>query len=303
MLAVGAGALRRYPGLAVTLYGVQLVIATVAAWVMAACLAAAFATQPLFDRAVTGDTLAIAVLLDDNLPVAAAVLAAGLGAAMLYAAVSWFLAGGLIATLVQRPTGRRAVAELFGAAGAATFFPYLRLWLWSLIPYLLAALALAVGLACVHDDLRRALTLGEVLSILSPTALPAAILIWLTALAVGYARVRISIDRDTSAVNALVGGYWLALTRWRALVHSLIFVLAWTAITLLYLVSTEGHAMAGIAGALLLFALRQVTAMLRLAAKIAFVGGQVELATRAPRGRGYVPKWLRIGRGARLDPE
>lgn len=292
MLLAGAGALRRYPGLAITLYCVQLAISAIAAWVMATCLAAAFSNQPLFDRAVEGDLVAALALFEGNSPVAAAVIAAGVGAVLIYAALSWFLAGGLIATLAERPVGRRAVAEQFGAAGAATFFAYARLWLWCLIPYAVSAALLILGAALAADDLESALGFGDAMVAMLPTALPAVALVWITALAAGYARVALTLERGRPAYRALLSAYRLVATRWRAPVHALLFGLVWLAITFLYLLAIRDHAMAGASGAVLLFVIRQLTAALRFAAKIALVGGQVELATnltrsgssRAPRG-------------------
>jgi hypothetical protein len=287
MLVAGAAALRRYPGLAVTLYAVQLLVSVIAAWVMATALAAAFARQPLFDQAVDGDTLAAVLLLLDNTALFTALAAVAFGAAAFYAAISWFLTGGLIATILESPTGRRAVAERFGAGGAATFFAYARLWLWCLIPYAVSALTFVVGLAYVADDLHYALTACDALAAVLPTALPALALAWLTALAAGYARVDLTRNPGKSAARALACGYVLVGTRWRALVHSLLYAVTWLAITALFLLVVDYRAMSGAAGALCLFALRQLTAILRFAAKLALIGGQVELArgvVSSPRG-------------------
>ncbi len=285
MLAAGAAPLGRYPGLVVTLYAVQFAVSALAGWVMAFCLAAAFSRQPLFDQAVGGDIVAALVLLRDNLALAAAVLATGLGAVATYAVVSWFLAGGLIAILIEKPVGRRNVAERFGAAGASTFFAFARLWLWCLIPYAASALLFAMGAAHAHDQVKSALTFGDVLAALLPALLPAAAIAWITSLAAGYARIAISLDRERPAWRALLAGYHLVATRWRAPAHALLFGLAWIAITLLYLFVAGDRAMAGAGGACLLFGLRQLTAILRFAVKIAFVGGQVELATSASQPR------------------
>jgi hypothetical protein len=278
MLAAGVRALRSYPGLTATLYGVQFLLSAVAAWIMASALAAAFARQPLFDRAVEGDRLAQFLLLRDNPSLALALVAVGVGAAVIYAAVSWFLAGGLNATLIERPTGRRLVAERFGAGGAATFFAYARLWLFCLLPYGVATAVLVVGVGYALDDLRRALSLGEALGILAPTILPAVLLAWVTATAAAYARIDLTRSGQGAAHRALLHGYRLVATRPRALAHALLYCVVWLAITLLLAVVTADQPMLGAAGALWLFFLRQVTAALRFAAKLALIGGQVELA-------------------------
>jgi hypothetical protein len=277
MAAAGVAALRRYPGLAATLYAVQLLISVVAAWVMASALAVAFSMRPIFASAVDGDALAGAVVLRANPPVAATLLFVALGAAIVYAAVSWFLAGGLIATLLERPVGRQKVAERFGAGGAATFSAYARLWLWCLIPYTAALLVAGVGAAFAWGELERALTVGDAAGALAPTLLPALALTWVTATAAGYARIELSRHPGRSPLAALIRALRTLAANWRAPVHALLYCILWLAITLLYLAITGDRPMLGAAGALWLLLLRQAAVTLRFAAKLALVGGQVEL--------------------------
>ena len=51
MLGVGSNMLRRYTGLAVTVYLIQLALSLMAAWAMAHVLAGAYEHRPLFDSA------------------------------------------------------------------------------------------------------------------------------------------------------------------------------------------------------------------------------------------------------------
>ena len=292
MIGRGARVLRRYPGLVGTLYAAQLAVALGAGWVMTRILAAAFAGQPLFDAAVDDDAVALVTIVAERGIVFQSVMWVGIGAIGSYAVLSWFVTGGLIATLLERPRGRRDTARCFGAGGAATFFAYARLTLLSLVPYTIALVAFGLGLERASDGLRYALTIGDVIRALFPNLAPAAILLWIAFCAVDYARIDLSRYPKQSSTRALLRAYKKLFTvRW-PLVHVLMYYLAFIAISLVFLAATVDRPTLGPGGAVLLFAARQLTSMVRFAAKIVLVGGQVELAATfgAPTPRVKKPK-------------
>jgi hypothetical protein len=278
MVGGGAHVLRRYPGLVGTLYAVQLAVAFGAGWVMTRILESAFANEPLFDAAVDDDTVALITVIAEKPTVFASVMWVGIGALGLYAVLSWFLSGGLIATLLETPRGRRETARCFGAGGAATFLAYARLGLLCIIPYGIALVVAGIGLDRAAADLPYALTVGDVARALVPNLAPAAILLWIAFTAVDYARIDLSRHPNQSSFRALLRAYKKLFTSRWPLVHVLMYYMAFVAISLVFLAATIDQPMTGAAGALTLFAIRQITSMVRFAAKVVLVGGQVELA-------------------------
>lgn len=292
MISRGAHVLRRYPGLVGTLYAIQFAVAFGAGWVMTRILATAFANQPLFDAAVDDDTVALVTVIAAKPTVFASVAWVGIGALGLYAVLSWFLSGGLIATLLETPRGRRETARCFGAGGASTFLAYARLGLLSVIPYGIALVVAGFGLDRASDGLIYALDVGDVAGALIPNLAPAAIILWIAFTAVDYARIDLSRYPEQSSARALLRGYKRVFTTRWPLVHVLMYYLAFIAISLVFLAATVDRPMAGVGGALGLFAIRQITSMIRFAAKVVLVGGQVELAAtfEPPQPRARKPK-------------
>ncbi len=280
MIFEGAGVLRRYPGLCAALYAVQFFVALLVGWMASNILAAAFAEQPLFDQAVDGDFAALVFVISDAPEVLASIFWMAAFTIVGYAVLSWFLIGGLNATLIQRPTGRRAVAGAFGTGGAVTFFAYLRLALVSLIPNLVILGVLAWGFGNASDSLRYGLTGGDVARALIPNLLPAAVLIWIHQSAVDYARLELSQHAPLSSTRALLRCYRTVLTDWRPLVHLLLYVVFFVVVSLVFVALFQGRPMAGTAGAILIFAIRQLVALLRFGGKMVCAAGQAVYAVR-----------------------
>ncbi len=272
MVRTGAGCLRRYLRLAVTLYAVQLAIATGAAFVMARMLAAAFARYPIFDEAVDGGAFALALVVLRNSDLFANLAWVAFGAITLYAIVSWFLVGGLIAVYVAQPASRSAPA--FGAGGARSFFSFARLALWCLIPYGIGAIAMAIGLASAGDDLLYALTFTDFLAKLFMVLAPGAAVFWLSFAAVDYARVDLVRYPDQSSLRALLRGYRMVVSGWRPMVHVTCYYVAVGGVSAVYVAATFDQPL----GALVLLLVRQLVSMARFAAKLVLIGGQTSLA-------------------------
>ena len=280
MLGAGVAGLRRYPGLWLALYIVQFAAAGLAAWIMARILAAEFGLSPVFDDAVAGDFPSLAFVLTDNASTFASLAMVGAAAAAGYAILSWYLIGGANAVLLQRPGTGHEVTHCFGAGGAATFFAYARLALWSLIPHALAIVAISVALSVVGDDLRYAVTGGDLAGQLVPALLPGAVLFWINVTVIDYARIELSrravANESLAAWRAILGAYRAILTDRRPLLHVLVYILFFAAISAVYV--CFGSPSAGVAGAIALFVIRQLSLATRFAGKIVCAAGQVALA-------------------------
>lgn len=277
-LREGARALRRYTGLALVLYLVQLAVAAIGGLVIARVLAALLADNLIFDQAIDGDAAALITLARTHAELIPALAWIGLIAVAVYAVVSWYLVGGLIAVLVERPRDRRTTIGTFGAGGALTFFPYARLALWCVVPYAAIGFIALIGIGIAGDSMATAVTGADFLGPLGLALAPAAVLLLIQYTVVDYARIELSRRPGTAAWRAFLRGYRMVLGRWRPLAHALLYYLAFALVTALLLVITWDRPMLGASGAISLFVIRQIAAMGRFAARFVLVGGQVELA-------------------------
>ena len=284
LVRAGVRALVRFPGLCASIYLVQLALSAGAALLMAALLERAFASEPLFDRAMSGDLAALITSFRQEAGLLPALVWIGAGAVLLYSLISWLLTAGLIAVLLDPPDRRREVARWFGAGAAASFLPYLRLALWAALPYALVVFAAQSGWVRLMGQADRMLDGWDLASGLLLGLGPALVLHWLVGTAVDYARVDLVRHPGMSAVRALLRGFRLVARRPLALAHTASYGLVFALVTAAYLV--VGPWVTGSLVALVIA--RQVTALVRFGAKVALVAGQVELACAAmpvPLGR------------------
>jgi hypothetical protein len=285
LLRAGARALRRFPGMVLVTYLVQVALSAGAALTMMMLLVSAFGDRPLFDRAMDGDVAALFACIgaEPNLLVSLFWIAAA--AVLLYGVVSWFLTAGLVAVLLDAPSRRREVVRWFGSAGAANFFPFLRLSLWSLVPAAAVVVAAWLGVDRVDERLSTAIELRSYVIALALGLGPALVLHWVVAAALDYARIDLVRHPGMSSLRALVRGFRLVGRHPIALVHTLLYGAVFAGVTVLYFRISTGEAIVGLAA---LVALRQAAGLLRFAAHVALIAGQVELACAAmmtPLGR------------------
>lgn len=275
LLRSGLAAPRRFPGLCLSIYLVQIAMSLAAAGLMAMLLSRAFAHRPMFDRAMQGDIAALLTSLRGQPGLLTALVTIGLAAVVLYWLVSWFLTAGLIAVLLDPPARRREVARWFGAGGAVNFFPYLFLGLWSLVPYAAVIVVAGLGLGHFGPRLRDALSWGEVAIDLVGALGPALVLYWLVGTAVDYARVDLVRHPGMSSARALLRGYRTIARHRIALVHTLLYGVVFALASAAYMTVVADGALMSL---LALVILRQVLALVRFVAHVAVIGGQVELA-------------------------
>ena len=286
MLRAGVRALTDYTGTFLGLFAVQVLVAFGAGFVIAQLLADQFATLPLFDEGVDGDLAALLEALRHAGGTLSAIGWVGVGAILLWVMLSWFLAGGLITVLVERPHGRRETARTFGAGGAAHFFALARLGVLSLATYGLVAIAASIGLSAVLPRIERALELGAVVGWLALGLLPALLLLAAIWTVVDYARIELVVRRPTHPrLGALIAfGRAVAFVARRplALGHVLLWGAAFIAISLVYVWASHDSPMLGTSGAISLLVVREGLALTRMALKVAAIGGQIELGMSRP---------------------
>jgi hypothetical protein len=286
MLRTGRASVWRYTGTVTVLFLLQLALAGGAAWVVSHILSSALGTSLIFDDAVDGDVAALLATFRHAPGAFVSSMWVCVGSIFAYLAVSWFTTGGLIAVLVDQPTGRREVARSFGAGGAASFFAFARLAAMSALPYAVVLLVAASGLMVVGDNVLDSLSPGRALLLILAGLAPAVVLAWLVFTIIDYARVDLAAYPGTSATAAMLRGATMVFARPAPLLHVALYYLVFLAVSVVYVLITDGHAMLGTSGAISLLVVRQGLSIVRFTAKVALIAGQVELAqTREPPPR------------------
>ncbi|MEZ4399762.1 MAG: hypothetical protein R3B06_07070 [Kofleriaceae bacterium] len=286
MLRAGPRAVTQYTGTLLAVYVAQVLAAWLAGFTILFILASTFGARPLFDEAVDGDLVALLTVLTERTAVFAAVGWVMVGAVVAWVAWSWFLTGGLLTVLTERPRGRLETARVFGGGGAATFLVYARLALVAAVLHLPALYALGLGLGYFGEHLATAMTVGELVGPALVGFGPAAVLAVIASTVVDYARAELTLRRPThgslGAARAAVRAVGYLIRRPVALGHALVYWLAWMALWAAFVWLAYDHAMLGTGGALALFAVRQVAGLARMALKVGLLAGQVELTSTRP---------------------
>ena len=108
LVRIGARAVSRYTGMVLALWVTQALVTGAAIVGIAQTLAAALADRPLLDAAVDGDLVALLELMSALPELLWASIWTIVAIVLLWVVASWFLAGGVIAVLGERPEGRAA---------------------------------------------------------------------------------------------------------------------------------------------------------------------------------------------------
>jgi hypothetical protein len=265
MLAEGLRRVRAERRAVATVFLLELGASLIFTLAVARTFSMIYGERPLFGRGVAGDDVALALALGIKMPALSAILATAAALLVAWKLASFYLSAGLTGALAGRG---------FAATAAARFGGFVRLSLWSLLPY---AAAVTLGFAGIRVvDLRlEDLKAWDTLLGLPAAGLAPALLVWLvTSLGVDLGRALLVLGGGGSA-RALGRGLLRAVTRPRLLGHYLLYLLAWVAISALFVAVTLGRDLPGAAGAWLLFLLRQATAGGRFLARATAIGGQI----------------------------
>jgi hypothetical protein len=289
LVRAGGRAVSRYTGTVLALFVAQSLVAGVAIVTIAQIFAAEFARRPVFDEGVDGDLVSLIHCLRDAPHILWAAGWTVLGVVLLWMIASWFLTGGVLAVLAERPDGRAATARCFGAGGANTFLSYLMLQALSLVVYLPAVFVLGFGLAWGLEKVDYALTITDLVTSIGLGILPGALALVVATTIVDYARVELAIRKtshELGAIGAFVRAFGFVITHPVTLLHALAGWVLAIALGLGYAWLTQGRALLGGGGALTILVIRQGLSLLRMAVKVGVLGGQVELGqTRPPPPR------------------
>lgn len=289
LIRAGGRAVSRYTGTVFALFVAQSLVAGVAIVTIAQLFAAEFARRPLFDEGVDGDLVTLLQCLRDAPHVIESAAWTVFGVVLLWMIASWFLTGGVLAVLSERPEGRAATARSFGAGGANTFLSFVMLQVLALVAYLPALFVLGFGLAWGMDKGQYALTIGDLVTTIGLGLVPGLIALLVATTIVDYARAELALRKSShelGAIGAFVRAVAFVATHPVTLLHALVGWLVSIAILIGYAWLSHGRALLGGGGALTLLVIRQGVALVRMALKVGVLGGQVELGqTRPPPPR------------------
>lgn len=265
LVARGVAAVRAHLGVVLALYGLQLAVALTFTFGAALAMARLYAERPLFARGVGGDPLALMLAISEHSPLFTALTWFFLALVGAWALASLALHAGLLGALAGKG---------FAATVRARAAGFVRLALWSILPWLVVLVAAFVGLRVVgvrdSDLVSWRTIIGPQLLGLAPALLLAAIV----CLAVDLARAELVRGGGGSA-RALWLGLRRAVTRPTLFAHFLGYVAVWLGISALYVAGTFGRELPGAAGAWLLFFVRQATALARFLARATTSAGQL----------------------------
>ena len=273
LLGAGWSALDRHRRVVAILYLVELAVASLVTIGIASSLSIVFGSRPLFDRGVAGDLAALYLSFDRRLSLLVALVASGLAVALAWAVASFYLGAGLYGVLLGRP---------FGESAGARFGAFFRLWLWSVIPYTVAGFILLLGLMGLERSIDEALSWGELLGAAAAALSPGLAALALVSCVVDYARAVLTLSERPAAGRAFLAAARLVFGRALPLLHFLLYLGVWVAVTIGYLLLTWGRPYEGLGGAALLFVVRQLTLGARFAARVAASAGQVVYVTERP---------------------
>lgn len=276
----GLGRARRYRGLLLATYLVQLLLSLIPAALVFALLLPELASEPALGRAVDGDISAIIEVLRavPSAPLAAVV--AVLVTALAYVAISWFLTAGLLGAYRDQPEGAAAAARSFGAHGARRVFAFARLFALTAPLYAALAVWAALAIGDVAERLTEVVTAGELARALIENLAGPALVLWLVWTAVDHARVELVEDEHLAAWRAMFKGVARVLRRPVCAAHTALGHVA----VALFAVGYLGVAGLGLSGLGLLL-LRQLFGLARHFVHLAIIAGQVELGSRIRRQR------------------
>ena len=285
LIGSGSRAITRYTGTLLAVFVVQSLVTMAVMFGCAVVLAQAFAHLPVFDEAVDGDLVSLALCVRFAKAHLLACSGIVLSAVLLWQLATWFLAGGVNGVLGRRPEGRSETARCFGASGTATYLAYARLALCSVPGWLLVLFVFATCTSAVAARLQLALTAGDLVMPLAVSILPALALTHFLWTVTDYARVELTLRHDShqpSVLSTYLRSALFVVRRPLTLLHAALGWLAFLVITAGSAYLAAGHPMFGAEGAVTLFVIRSGVALARWATRFAVIAGQVDLGGSRP---------------------
>lgn len=285
LFRVAPRALGRYTGTLLSVFVVQTIVTIACMLGVSFVFFSTFGKLPLWDDAVDGDLVALIWCLRHGGSAVIACAGVVFGALLIWQLVSWFLVGGLLGVLANRPEGRGGTARCFGASGTTTYLAYARLALLSLPGLLVALFVFAYMFSVFWQRIVYALTLPQLFGGLALVLLPSVIILHVLWTISDYARVELTLRHEShepSVVMTYLRTLAYVLKRPLTLVHAGLGWIAFLLVTLVYAYIAQGHPMYGAEGAVTLFVIRQGVALARTAIRVGVIAGQVELGKARP---------------------
>jgi hypothetical protein len=285
LIGAGGRSASKYLGTVLAVFLAQAFVALACMLAIAVVLAQTYSHLPMFDEAVDGDLIAIVYCVKYSRPSFLAIGGIVFGALLLWQLATWFLVGGLLGVLDQRPEGRGETARVFGASGAATYLGFAKLALCQIPAWLLVLFAFGFAATIVGPQLETALTLPQLIGPIVLASLPGVVILHFAWTVADYARVELALRHEThdpSVIATYLRSVVYVAKRPLTLLHGGLGWLAIILVTTAYAYLAQGHPMYGAEGAVTLFFVRQGVSLLRMVIRVGVLAGQVDLGrTRA----------------------
>jgi len=208
--------------------------------------------------------------------VTVAASAGALAGTIAWIVLQWFLIAGVMGLLrepVEAATFRR-----FGAEAAAHGFAMMRLQLWSLLAYLVAAIVIWLGGMIGYAIGAKAVNPWVTFVVTGVGMLPG-LFVWLVvATAVDVGRARTVLLSERAMLSTLVDSFRQVMRNPRTLIGvQFLGGLLWFVVSALYFFGTYPFQFASLFGFAVFVLLRQITVLLRTGVRIGSLGGTLEV--------------------------
>ena len=276
-LATGLRAARQRPLLVLGIFGIDVVLSWLATLPFHETFASATEMRPFADPLAGGLKLDILSEVFARRPdVTVAGTAGALAGTVAWIVLQWFLVAGVMGLLrepVQAATFRR-----FGAEAAAHGFAMMRLQLWSLLAYLVAAIVIWIGGMIGYAIGGRAVNPWVGAVAIGVGMLPG-LFAWLfVATSVDVGRARTVLLSERAMLSTLFDSFRQVKRNPRTLIGiQFLGGLLWVGITLLHVALTWPFQFSSVTGLAVFVLIRQVTVLLRHGVRIGSLGGTLEV--------------------------
>jgi len=276
-LATGLRAARQRPLLVLGIFGIDVVLSWLATLPFHQTFASATEMRPFADPLAGGLKLDILSEVFARRPdVMTAGQAGALAGTLAWIVLNWFLVAGVMGLLrepVEAATFRR-----FGAEAAAHGFAMMRLQLWSLPAYLVAAIVIWIGGMIGYAIGSNAINPWITVVTVGLGVLPG-LFVWLVvATAVDVARARTVLLAERAMLSTLFDSLRQVRRNPRALIGvQVLGGLLWIGITVLHVLATWPFQFSSIVGLAIFMLIRQLTVLLRHGVRIGSLGATLEV--------------------------
>jgi hypothetical protein len=285
-LRVGLASAQKRPRLVLGIFAIDLLLAFLATTPFHQTLSSATDMRPFADPLASGFKLDILSEIVARRPdVMTAGQAGMLAGTLAWIVLNWFLMGGVLGLLREPPEA--ATLRRFGAEAATHGFAMMRLQLWSLLGYGIAAIVIGLGGALGQAVGEKIVNPWWTLITIAVAVLPGLFLFLVVATAVDVARVRTVLLGNRATLSNLAYSFGLVSRHPTATIGvQFLGGMLWLGAGAIYLAVAWPFPYASAGAFALLTLLRQLTVLVRHGIRIGSLGGTLAVVRAATPSTG-----------------